>query len=300
MESRTFLRLGSGLAGSDVAPGVTWGTLDDAVAEAEHLEAAADSDPVGMASRARANLRDVELLLTASPPRWRTPLHRAAALSALAAAYAWYGGASVGGLLDTAAAHAHAARDGPLTARVMLNRVYSTLPVDDVAYPHAAAVYRSAVWATGTARTAGATRARCRWVLAGEYAAQGDERGALAELEAAHIDASLGPSGDPTYAAARRLTVYRRLHRFADADREAPIALLGAPYQTTFVLCDLARLRAATGDLDAAATHVEEAFLLAHRHRLTARVPRVLAVHRDLRSDATPVRRLDDVLRGGR
>jgi hypothetical protein len=299
MERRTLLALGLGLAGSALVPGMRWGSPDEVVADAERLEAAADADPVGMAPRARANLRDVELLLATSPPWWRTALHRAAALSALAAVYSWYGGAAVGDLLDAAALHAEAARDGPLRARALVNRVYPTVPADDVACPDAAAVYRRAVWATGSARAAGITRARCRGVLAGEHAARGDERGALMELEAADVDASSGPPGELTYAAARRLTVLRRLGRVGEADREAAAALLGSPYQTTFVLCDLARLRAATGDLDAAAAHLEEAYLLARDQRLTARVPRILAVRRDLPSDATPVRRLDDVLRRG-
>lgn len=97
--------------------------------------------------------------------------------------------------------------------------------------------------------------------------------------------AACAPAGDGTRAHCR-------------GEGEVGTALMGPPRQTTLVLCEVARLRAATGELDTAAARLEQAFLLALTHRLAARARRVLAVRRELPSGAAAVRQLDDILRG--
>jgi hypothetical protein len=63
------------------------------------------------------------------------------------------------------------------------------------------------------------------------------------------------------------------------------------------VLCDLARLRAASREADAAAEALEDAYLLTRAHDIQARLPRILAARSTL-PPGRATRGLDDLLHG--
>lgn len=237
-------------------------------------------------------------------PRWaQQALHGAAVTVALIGAQAALWGGHAGEWATIAEDHARAAGDGILVARVLRHRARELKAEDGGADTPTPAAHALLVAAQHDAypRAPRRLRADILYAIAWEAAAEGDERGALINLDAADIEMSLG-GGDPadptgSWQASRRAAALRRLGRHADAEREIPAALTGPTVRTTAVLCDVARLRAATGDVDAAAATLEDAFLLNRAAGLAGRQRLVLAV-RQLLPDCRARHQLDDVVRG--
>jgi tetratricopeptide (TPR) repeat protein len=201
---------------------------------------------------------------------------------------------------------ARAADDGPLLARAWLERAAAegaTALAIDAPSAAASRLVVAALDTAGTSQRQSALRASARFRLAWEFAAEGDERGALMELDAAAIEAERAgkpPSQfyDDGWPALRSGATLRRLGRYVEAEATLTRALSGPPIRTTAALSDLARVHAARGDADAAAAALEEAFLLVRAHGIAGRQYRILAT-REVLPECPAVRQLDAVMDGG-
>jgi hypothetical protein len=233
----------------------------------------------------------------------RRALHSTAGVVALVAAQAALWSRGAGAWTTIAEDHARAAGDGILMARVRRQRARELKAEGGEVDTPTPAAHALLVAAQHEAYPKAPRRLRADilYAIAWEAAAEGDERGALVNLDAADIEMRLagGDPADPagSWQASRRAAALRRLGRHADAEREIPAALTGPTIRTTAVLCDLARLRAATGEVDAAAAALEDAFLLNRSAGLAGR-QRYVRAARQVLPGCCAVRQLDDVMRG--
>jgi len=262
------------------------------------LDSTTLTDPAQTARRASVLLMDAEVLLPLVP-NLSLPIHRSAARAALTGAKCnrWVG-APFGGLLGAAESHANAAHDGPLLGEALLVRARHTGEEAhslDMASSLCSRYLTRAIEVCGGAREAAGLRASCRFGLAWEYAADGSETTAMRHL--AMGAAEWGVTGGE--AAATRGDVLRLLPGHA-ADAEASLySALDSdcpPVRSAATLIALARLHLADGDVDEAASDLEEAYLA--NRSAGVRQWRVMGVRR-LLPDTLAVRQLDAVMYEG-
>jgi hypothetical protein len=98
------------------------------------------------------------------------------------------------------------------------------------------------------------------------------------------------------WVSASRGAVLRRLGRWADAEAALRRAAGRGPVRDVDLGVEWARLRLATGDVDASAAHLAAALDACHALGLAGRLPFIAAAARDL-PDSAVARQLDDRLR---
>jgi tetratricopeptide (TPR) repeat protein len=202
------------------------------------------------------------------------------------------------GWLTLAETQATAANDGPLMAQAWLERATAEgepARIAECPSPAVVTLATAALHRAGSRREQAGVRSTARFKVTWELAAHGDRRGALMELEAAQIDAQLAGCSACTIDSAVG-GILRRLGRITEARQVLSGALDTPPVRRVCVLCDLARVHAASGDVDGAAQELEEAFLLTRAHGVDGRVRHVLAA-RSVLPAGRPARELDDLLR---
>ncbi len=291
--------------------------LDDLHAHAQGLARRVHFEPPRtMLREAGEYLHDVETFLPLALGRTRTSLHRTAALTALVGAQAsrWAGDGRTGGLLTRADDHARAAGDGAIRAQGLVLRAKQ---IGEAAYSVDAGSLPAQKLLTGALALAGPApllRALIRFELAWDFAAVGDCRGAMMELDAAEteygraapapdvVEAADGAWQERCWASGYRGATLRQLgvHEEALAACSEELnggARLGAPSYQTFALVDVARSRAALGDVDAAAMDLSAAWRLNAQAGLTQRQGRVRAA-RKLLPSTLAVRQLDELMHG--
>jgi hypothetical protein len=262
------------------------------------LDHLAPVDPTRAARRGSVLLMDAEVLLPLVPSL-SLPIHRAAASAALTAAKCqrWKGD-SFGGLLGAAESHATAAHDGPLLGETLLLRARhcgEEAHSLDLSSSLCSKYLTRAIEVAGAGREAAGLRATCRFQLAWEYAVEGSTNVAMTHLSAA--SAEWGVSGPK--AARLRGDVLRLIPgNVVDAERELCSGLVPGcpPVQSAGILIALARLHLADGDVDSAASDLEEAFLA--NRAAGVRQTWVMAARRGM-PDCLAVRELDDVMHEG-
>jgi hypothetical protein len=307
---RTFLAASGTLAAGLWLPTVRGGP---AAADALHRRAQAvaagarAAQPTATIAAATDLLALTEVAALA-PGTARWSLHRTAALAALTAALAAQRAQRPArGYLARARDHADAASDGPLRAQALVLQ-----RDDDGAATHlvnagnqaSVKLLRAALDAAGAGRDTAGLRAAVLYRLAWERAALGDRHGALQELDGADVSAALAvPAPDMVEdgdlrgggAAARRGKALRR----AGCPTAAETALaeaLAARLHPSGALVDLARIRAAGGDVDGAVAALEEAYLTARTagsRRSEAKVRHIAATL----PDSAATRSLADLIR---
>lgn len=226
------------------------------------------------------------------------PLSRAASITAMACARASrWSGAEEDAWLTLAETEAAAADDGPLLAKALLERANSeTARAADCSSPAAKKLYAAAIRRAGAAREQAGIRASIRFQLAWEVAAEGDKRAALMELDAATYEAQQAGWADPVIAS-HAGCAQRKIGRLVDAELALNGALVTPPVRRIWVLCDLARMHLESGDADAAAATLEEAFLLTRSNGIEGRLRRILGV-RSLLPPGRAKRALTEVMHG--
>ncbi len=276
VDRRSFL----GLAGS-VAGGLLLPTMRGSPAAVDALHRRAQRT----AAEARAHQPAVtvreatDLLLVAETaalaPGPRRALHRTAALAALTAALAAQRAhRPAGGFLARARDHARAAGDGPLTSQALVLQRDADGEAGhmmDAGSEASVKLLCAALHAAGSGRDTASLRAGVLYRLAWERATLGDAQGALLELEGA--DASMALAGAaPDYvedvdlrggAAAAKRGKALRVARCPEAAEAALTEALRARLHPAGALVDIAKARAATGDVDGAVASLEDAFLVA-------------------------------------
>lgn len=247
-------------------------------------------------------IHDAEALCAVAPRTYlRRSLHRTAAVASITAGQtARWAGSEYRPYLARAVGHAQAADDAVLVARTDLHsaRAEGSMPHgEDAPSTEVLRLLRKALSTMGASPSAASLRATALYMLAWQYAAQGDERSALTELDSADRELSCSrPTLDAqSEAASRRASIHRRLGRYHDAEAHLSDALSGPPVRTTAVLCDIARMRVGQREVDMAATALEEAWLLNWSAGLAGRQHMVLSVRRTL-PDSASVRQLDAVM----
>lgn len=274
-------------------------------AQAEDLSRRAHFMPLPAALGASLSLiRDAEALCAVAPrTSMRRSLHRTAAVASIVAGkVARWAGSDHRHHLAKAVDHAQAAEDGVMLARAHLYvaKAEGSMPRgEDMSSPAELDLLRRALWEMGAASSVASMRATTLYMFAWQYAAQGDVRSSLAELDRADFELSRSnPTPDArSEGASRRASIYRRLGRYDDAEIHLADALSGPPVRTTAVLCDVARMRAAQREVDMAAIALEEAWLINWSSELAGRQQKVRSVRRIL-PDCASVRQLDAVMRG--
>lgn len=274
-------------------------------AHAEDLSRRSHFLPLPAALGASLSLvRDTEALCAVAPrASVRRSLHRTAAVASIVAGkVAQWSGGDHGPHLAKAVDHAQAAEDGVMLARAHLcaARMEGNIHHEkDMPSSTVFDLLRRALWEMGASSSVAQLRATTLYLMAWEYAAQGDERGALVELDRADFELSRSkPNPDVrSEGASRRASVYRRLGRHADAEAHLADALSGPPIRTTAVLCDIARMRVEQHEVEMAATALEEAWLINWSSELSGRQDMVRSVRR-LLPDCASVHQLDAVMRG--
>jgi hypothetical protein len=262
--------------------------------------------PAEMAGRARRLLTDCQALAAAAArPRLRTGYHRAAAAAALVGAAASVRAGDPAGEWATAAGeHAQVAGDGTLVAELWLVRAE-----EDGAGAHARevgspAATRHVLAAQSLAGTSAFVRCWAHLALANEWALDGEGHGALIELDCAAYDADHtlpSPFAVPVddiaaWFSGSRAAVLRKLGRWNDADAALRGTPSRGPVSDVYAAVEWARLRLATGEVDAAASHLAAALDACHVLGLTGRIPFISAAARDL-PDSAASRHLADRLR---
>jgi hypothetical protein len=257
--------------------------------------------PVAALKRGQAHLNLIE---AARPNALRNfqlrPLNRAASRTALVCARAsrWCG-IDEYRWITLAETTAGEAGDGPLMALAMLARAAAdgmAARSTDCPSPARLTLVTGALRRTGTAPEQASIRASARFELAWEFAANGDQHGALMELNAATFEAQ--SAGWPKALIDSSVgTALRKLGRLVDAELALSGALDTPPVRRVWILCDLARTYVASGEPDMAAEALEEAFLLTRAGGIEARLPRILAV-RSLLPPGRAKRELVEVMHG--
>jgi tetratricopeptide (TPR) repeat protein len=203
------------------------------------------------------------------------------------------------GWLTIAETEAAAADDGPLLAQAWLERATAEgMDARSTERPSPArlALATAALRRTGSRQEQSGIRAAARWKLAWELAVEGNQHGALMELDAATYEAE---KAGWTRTAIDEMVggVMRKLGRRTDAEIALSGALAAPPVRRVWVLCDLARMHLTSGDADTAAETLEEAFLLMRANGIEGRLPRILAV-RSLLPPGRAKRALTEVMHG--
>jgi hypothetical protein len=292
-------------------------TVDGAESTAEELEAQAHAlaalstrPQAAEATAPAAALRSASDLLRAIDRAsgrtirdfQRQPLRRAAATAALVCARASrLRATSEACWLTRAETEARAAGDRALQALVSLERATAEGQAARSAdAPSPATVHHAtvALHQAGSGHGGAGIRAAARFHLAWEFAARGDRHGAIVEIDAGRIDAQRAGWSEPAIDACVG-SALRKLGRLTGAEPALSGALDGPPSRTTWVLCDLARVHAAMGDVDMGGQALEEAFLLTTADGMRARLPRIVAA-RSVLPPGRALRELDDVLRSAR
>jgi hypothetical protein len=260
-----------------------------------------DMGPAVALATARAHHELVQVALrAASREHQRRPLHRASSMSALVCARASrWAGLDWTGWLTLAETAARSAGDGPLLATALLERGNATgeaAHCADCLSPAAMDLYAAALDRAGAGEGQCGVRADARFQLGWELAAAGNDHGALLELDAAMLEAQR--AGWPASVVDSRVgNIHYRLGHLVDAELSLSRAVDTPPPRRVWVLCSLAHTHLGSGEVDAAAGALEEAFLLTRAHGIPARLPRILAV-RSLLPPGRAARQLDELMRG--
>ncbi|MDB5067819.1 MAG: hypothetical protein JWM18_4253 [Chloroflexi bacterium] len=274
---RTFLAVSGALAAGLWLPTVRG---SPAAAEALHRRAqrtaagARSTRPAGTIAAATDLLTLAEVAALA-PGAARRSLHRTASLAAATAALAAQRAQRPSsGFITRAREHADAAGDGPLRAQALvLQRDGEGVAghMMDAGSQASVKLLRAALHAAGSGRDTASLRAGVHYRLAWERATLGDAHGALQELEGA--DASVALTGSaPDYfedadirggaAAAKRGKALRVARRPVEA--EAALAeAMSTRLHPAGALVDIAKARAAAGDVEGAVAALEEGYLAA-------------------------------------
>jgi hypothetical protein len=300
MDRRTFLR--SALVVAIGSPAGMRAAGDEAAERLLRDVRALDDlhvvDPLRAARRASVLFLDAEMLLPMLPQR-SLPLHRAAASAALTATTCnrWLG-RPFGRSLGAAEAHADEARDGPLKAEalwVRARQLGEEAHTHDRPSPACSRYLVRALEAAGGSREAAHVRAVCRFQLAWEFAAEGAATTAQRHLQLAAAEWGLGPSEVHLL----RGDVLRLLpghHVDAEVELNQSLGEDCPPVRAAAVLTSLARVHVLDGDVDEAASELEEAFL--RNRQAGVRQWRVMGVRRTL-PDTQATRDLDAVMWDG-
>lgn len=311
VDRRTFLALGGSIAASLLIPATMRGS--PAAADALHRRV----QRTAAASRGRRPAETIaaatDLLTLAevaafAPGTARLSLHRTASLAAATAALAAQRAQRpASGFITLALDHAKAAGDGPLKAQALVlqrDEDGATAHLDSAGSAAAVTLLAAALDAAGSRRETAALRATILYRLGWERAALGDAHGALQELEGADVSVALAVAAPDLVedtdlrgggAAAWRGKALRRAGCSAAAEMALTEAV-AARIHPSGALVDLARIRAAEGDVDGAVAALEDGFLVAR----TAGSRRVEAKARTVAAtlpDSAPVRSLKEVLR---
>lgn len=257
------------------------------------------SPPAAVLTSASALLRTIDRASgrVIRQPQTRS-LRRASAVAALVCARASrLRAAPETNWLTLAEVQAQATGDKPLQALVRLERATTegqAARSADAPSPATVDHATRALHEAGSSHSQAAIRAGARFHLAWEYAATGDRRGAVMEVDAGRIEAQRAGWSQPAIDACVGPAL-RKLGRLEDAELTLSGALDSPPSRRTWVLCDLARTYGAMSEMDMAGEALEEAFLLAKAHGMNARLPRIIAA-RSVLPPGRALRELDDVL----
>ncbi len=261
---------------------------------------------------ANTQLAHCERLASGASGAARIQLHRTAGLVALVGAYAswWSSSPRTASLLDRADAHAVSGGDTCTRAQVYVLRsqhVAQAAHAVEAGSREAVRLLTAALNLT-SGSTPSILRSLIRYSLAWEYAALGDTHTAQQEMDAAEwehdraapsfdvVDVADGTWKIRKWSCSRRGAVLARLHRHADTVDTCSQALVGTPLWQTSAMVDIARSQALSGEVDAAASMLEDAYLLNLQAGLTRRQERIHTA-RQLLPDCPSVRQLDSVLR---
>lgn len=314
LSRRSFLGTLGGLAAGSALPLSMTSRLSPSALDALHAHSQSlalrlnGTPPLTILRDTRTQMSGVEALLPVATGWQRSRLHRTAALTALVAARAsrWADTPDTATLIDRAEAHAQDANDGPLRAQALMLRGRQ---VGEAAYAVDAGSpsrQKLLIQALNVAGSPYILRAIIRYELAWQYAALGDSRAALMEVGAADIehdraapdpDVVESADGGRTLPGGYRGAALRKLRLYDEAITTCTHDLTGPPQWQTPAMVNIARVHAATGDVDAAAAALEEAFLRNMQAGLAQRQGRVKAV-RTLLPDTVAVRQLDAVMYG--
>ena len=153
----------------------------------------------------------------------------------------------------------------------------------------------------------GILRSLIRYELAWEYAALGDSRAAYKELDAAEwehdratpsfdvVDVADGTWKIRKWSYSYRGAILARMNLHAEAIDTCSKVLMGTPLWQTSAMVDIARSHALSGEVDAAASMLEEAYRLNVQAGLTQRQERIYTT-RLLLPDCPSVCQLDSVI----
>jgi hypothetical protein len=275
---RTFLAASGALAVGLLLPATMRGS--SAAADALHRRAQRTAAAARSARPAATIAAATDLLTLAeaaalTPGTARRSLHRTASLAAATAALAAQRAQRPSsGYVTRARDHADAAGDGPLRAQALVlqrDEDGATAHLASAGSAAAVTLLRAALHAAGSSRDTASLRAAILYRLAWERAALGDAHGALQELEGADVSVALAEAAPDVVedadlrgggAAAWRGKALRR----AGCPVRAETALteaVAARLHPSGALVDLARIRAASGDVDGAVAVLEDGWLVA-------------------------------------
>jgi hypothetical protein len=225
--------------------------------------------PADMVARAHAVLTDCEVLAAASPrSTLRRGDHRAAAAAALVAASACVRrGESMGQWARVVGEHAQLAGDGPLLAELWLTRAEEEGAAAHARDGGSPGALHHVLAAQSVAGPSAFARCWAHLALANEWALDNEGHGALLELDCAAADADHAlpsPFAVPVddvgaWFTSGRGAVLRKLGRWDEAAVALHLAPSRGPVSDVYMAVEWARLRAATGDVDAAATYLMSA-----------------------------------------
>lgn len=311
MDRRSFLTLGGSIAASILLPPTMRGS--PVAADALHRRAQSTA-AAARCVRPAATICAADDLLTLAevavlaPGTSRLSFHRTASLAAATGALAAQRAQRPAGRFIAAAMHhAKEAGDGPLRAQALvLKRDEDGVAghMMDAGSEASVKLLRAALDAAGSTRGSASLRAGVLYRLAWERAALGDAHGALQELEAADVSVELAGAA-PDYfedadirggaAAAKRGKALRLARRPAEA--EAALAeALSTRLHPAGAFVDIAKARAAAGDVEGAVAAVEEGYLAARTVEDRRAVRHTRAVAATL-PDCAAVRSLKELLR---
>lgn len=286
--------------------------------EALHEEArslaqrAHGTNPSLILQEACGQLNQYERLISVARGRARTHLHRTAGLTALVGAYAssWASAPQTDALLEIANAHATNGLDPCVQAQVF---ILKSQHVSQEAHAVEAGSNETVRFLSMALSVADTTmphilRSLIRYELAWEYAALGDHRAAYKELDAAEwehdhatpafdvVSVADGTWKIRKWSYSYRGAILARMNFHAEAIDTCSKVLMGTPLWQTSAMVDIARSHALSGEVDAAAAMLEDAYLLNVQAGLTQRQERIYTT-RQLLPDCPGVRQLDSVLR---
>jgi hypothetical protein len=310
VDRRSFLALGGSIAASLLIPATMRGSpyaADALHRRAQHTAASARGARPAETISAATDLLTLAEVAAITSTTSRLSLHRTASLAAATAALAAQRAQRpAGSFIASALGHAKEAGDGPLRAQALvLKRDEDGAAGHSAGAGSAASVklLSAALNAAGVGRETASLRAAVLYRLAWERAALGDVHGALQELEGADVSVELSGSAPDHIedgdlrgggAAARRgkALVVAGLPVAAET---ALAEAMNTRLHPAGALVDLAKVRAAAGDVEGAVAALEDGFLVAR----TAGDRRVEARARGVAAklpDSAPVRSLKGLL----